>query len=97
MSKSILILDTPRSCGDCRFCDYIEPIKSSICTADPTRMFKMKVEGAIYSILVDERCPLRSLPAKTGQSASCKDIAEACRLGWDMCIDTITGDADADN
>ena len=36
--------------------------------------------------------PLRPLPAKTGQSASCKDIAEACRLGWDMCIDAITGE-----
>ena len=38
--------------------------------------------------------PLRPLPAKTGQSASCKDIAEACRLGWDMCIDTITGETE---
>ena len=38
--------------------------------------------------------PLRPLPAKTGQSAFCKDIAEACRLGWDMCIDTITGETE---
>lgn len=73
MNKSILVVDTPKSCADCRFCDYIEPIKSSICTADPTNMFKMKVEGAIYSILVNERCPLRPLPSKMGELIRCKD------------------------
>ena len=44
--------------------------------------------------IMTEECKLRPLPAKTGQSAFCKDIAEACRLGWDMCIDTITGETE---
>ena len=89
MSKSILILDTPKSCGDCRFCDYIEPIKHSICTADPARMFKMNVEGAIYSILVDERCPLRPLPKK-----KTVDVDVISDLGWNDCIDEITGETE---
>lgn len=100
MSKSILIVDTPKSCGDCRFCDYIEPIKSSICTADPAKMFKMRDEGAIYSIL-DERCPLRPLPQKKvpyfDPNANTYDEEKERSImneidGYNRCIDEIVGE-----
>lgn len=95
MNKSILIIETPKSCGDCRFCDYIEPIKSSICTANPSHMFKMNDEGAIYSILVDDRCPLRPLPKKKIATSNGKiETSFEYAHGFNDCVRAITGETE---
>ena len=87
--KAVLIIDMPDGVS----LDEWSAVKV---TVDRVRIPK---EEMLKGVQFDESktfkfVPLRPLPAKTGQSASCKDIAEACRLGWDMCIDTITGETE---
>lgn len=59
--KAILVIDMPESCGDCRFCDYNDSIKTSFCTADPSHMFSMQEEGGVYTINRNKQCPLKPL------------------------------------
>ena len=37
---------------------------------------------------------LRQFPKKTGQEPFCRDIADAVRLGWDKCLEEITGETE---
>ena len=87
--KSILVLDTPYSCADCRFCEYIDSVKSSVCTADPLHMFKMNEEGGVYTMRRDFSCPLKSLPQKKEpmDAIQYNGLAEEYRKeGWNECL-----------
>ncbi len=64
--KAILIIDMPESCGDCRFCDYNESIKTSFCTADTSHMFSMQEEGGVYTMKKNKQCPLKPLLPEPG-------------------------------
>ena len=88
--KAVLVIDEmPTECIECQFCRILADDKP---TETHCLLTAKRNEDGVNTRA--EWCPLRPLPAKTGQSTFCKDIAEACRLGWDMCIDTITGETE---
>lgn len=81
MSKAVLIMDMPGCCYDC-------PI--TVCDAD-----NMSTERR------SKNCPLRELPEKKPErvlkklgktTATTRFEASDLNIGWNACLDAITGD-----
>jgi hypothetical protein len=56
VSKSMLIIDTPKSCELCNFCGYAGE-KDRVCLASPTNQI---LEDGYYTIIPDW-CPLKEV------------------------------------
>ena len=80
MSKAVLVIDTPNNCSECPCCDGIE------CG----NKYKGYVDGHLeWNSGRPSWCPLRPLPIKYGA-----DIDEPYALGYNACIDAITGETE---
>lgn len=103
MSKSVLVIDTPENCVDCIFCqEYgIGSRKYAYCYAtNGDSENDMKLIDCMYGYRQSKPdwCPLKPLPEKmkvTGIYNYVHLEAEGkpsrYRLGWNDCIDAITG------
>ncbi len=89
MSKAVLVMDMPEKCDGCIL--HSTMIRKQICNAEIKRT---ENEGE-----KPDWCPLRELPEKkpirkddelSGLSVGLV-ILEAASLGWNDCIDAITG------
>ena len=87
MSKSIIVIDTPTRCGECRFARLYNTILSRdliMCTAVKNDLFVWRDDKPKW-------CPLRPLPQKV-HTVNINGIE--CGLGWNTCIDEITGETE---
>lgn len=95
MSKSVLVIDTPECCAECRFVRW--PVKGDgDCFALPDESKKKVPEINLYENLGRPSwCPLKSLPEKFKWKKEMTYWSGA-RDGWNACIDEITGGEDND-
>ena len=82
MSKSVLVLETPKNCGTCK---YHEKGYVDYCLIENTKL------DDVYS--KPDWCPLRLLPEKLKQQKEMTYWTGAVD-GWNQCIDEITGGVD---
>ena len=98
MSKSVLVIDTPENCIDCRFCYELDEGVEACCSIsdddkDTSLMKKIDCEYG-YCQGKPDWCPLKPLPEKKeyivpiDNAESQKDIIA---VGWNACINAITG------
>ena len=87
MSKSILVIDTPKNCAECKLM-FLQGIGESICNA---------VDWEERPSL----CPLRPLPKKkTEEEEMAKDpfnedlFYDEYIWGWNACLDEILGETE---
>ena len=83
MSKSILVIDTPTRCGECRFARFYNTILSRdliMCTAVKNDLFVWRDDKPKW-------CPLRPLPNKWHDTSF---IAK----GYNACLDEIEGETE---
>ena len=94
MSKSILIIDTPKNCPDCQL------MADGWCYGIPSRE---EVQGKIKYLKRPSWCPLKDLPQKrnTGklQGFGNFEIIWTDRIvhqneGWNACLDEILGETE---
>ena len=77
MSKSLMIIDTPKSCEECKMC--VNVLGKHYCVAKGTNIAKGEKDCS---------CPLVAVPVKLSMENT-KSIA--CIEGWNACIDRIMG------
>lgn len=80
MSKSVLVVDTPEDCGKCKF------ISEFWCRA-------MGGRRVPNNDVIPDWCPLKPLPEKFDNEKDRKlgDFEPLFKIGWNSCIDAITG------
>ena len=81
-SKSILVIDTPNNCAECKLM-YLQGIGESICNAvDWERR--------------PSWCPLRPMPSRKNNNESemvgCLQMDIGYTLGWNECLEEIAGE-----
>ena len=85
MSKSVLVTDTPENCGKCKF------ISEFWCRA-------MNGRRVPNNDVIPDWCPLKPLPEKmkvtglyNGEYFKAGGKPPSYKIGWNSCIDAITG------
>lgn len=104
MSKSVLVIDTPENCLDCRFCYESDEGVEACCSIsdddkDASLMKKIDCEYG-YCQGKPDWCPLKPLPEKKSTTAPVSNYEVQKNLfaaGWNNCIDKITGGGDSDD
>lgn len=100
MSKSVLVIDTPKNCYECPFgteycgnLEYEGCCELAECLDCDTRL----IAEEYYDYESESRpdwCPLKPLPEKFDNEKDRKlgDFEPLFKIGWDVCIDEITGE-----
>lgn len=85
MSKAILVLNMPKSCGECKLhndsYDYHECIVTGETQGYKFNTFKNKMG----------KCPLKEVPEKEYADTGIVEVDEFAG-GWNACIDEILGE-----
>lgn len=102
MSKSVLVIDTPENCVDCIFCQEFNTRSReyAYCYAvNGDSENDMKLINCVYGYRQSKPdwCPLNPLPEKikvTGlyNGEYFKAKPPSYKIGWNNCIDAITGE-----
>lgn len=93
--KSVLVIDTPENCLDCRFCyELNEGVKACCSISDDDKdtnlMKKIDCEHG-YCQDKPDWCPLMDLPEKDNGDYPVNTSDAGFAEGWNQCIDEITG------
>ena len=95
MSKAILIIDMPRSCGRCEFCLEITE-NHHVCqqvSDDNERCKRLDYDVEFYQYEKPEWCPLRELPEKKERLVVTDDYdggySHGFTHGYNACLDEI--------
>ena len=85
MSKSILVIDTPETCFDCRFCRELHEGMEACCeiSDEPDDIELCRMIEADYCQEKPAWCPLRDLPEKY------YPVSMNFESGFNACIDEI--------
>ena len=89
MTKAILVMDMPNSCGKCKFLYEFQGIKKC-------QLMNVLNNGAsrlsqnTFTEKRHEKCPLRELPKKANHPAYCDN--GRFDKGWNACLDEILKD-----
>lgn len=99
MSKSILVVNTPKTCVDCIFCQEYRTKSREYAYCYVTNGDSendMKPIDCIYGYRQSKPdwCPLKPLPEKIGIAL---DELNSYTDGWNACIDAIVGGGDFDD
>lgn len=89
MNKSVLVIDTPKTCMRCPFGLIIGGYFFCAITIDKDGVFK-QIRDDLYGIKKQDWCPLKPLPEKITRVAV-TDHWNSIKAGWNNCIDAITG------
>lgn len=84
MSKSVLVIDTPKDCGKCKF------ISNFWCRA-------MHCRRVPNNDVIPGWCPLKPLPEKKSTTAPVSNYEVQKNLfatGWNACLREITGEVE---
>lgn len=90
MSKSVLVVDTPKDCANCLFSEFTDKddfdCETMFCNA---KKFK---QGEIAKCNeIPEWCPLRPLPERKRTTSLDSLLVQARIYGYNDCIDDIFG------
>lgn len=88
MSKSVLVINTPERCIDCEIGQNYSNIIET-CVSCPIAG-KSALDGEAESI--HDWCPLKLLPEKDTKNHFPDEFEDGYAIGWNACIDEITGD-----
>lgn len=94
MSKSALVIDTPKTCMRCPFGLFIGDYIFCVITIDKDGAAR-QIRNDLYGIKRQNWCPLKPLPERKeyiipiDNVESQKDIIA---VGWNACINEITGE-----
>ena len=90
MSKSVLVIDTPKTCMRCPFGLIFGDYFFCAITIDKDGAVK-QIRDDLYGVKKQDWCPLKPLPEKmTGVAQT--DHWNSIKEGWNGCIDEITGE-----
>lgn len=78
MEKSILVMDTPKNCKECKFSEY----QGIVCRA-------IGLNKSHSDLGKPDWCPLQDAPEKDDGKGYLDDDAEAYCKGWNACVDKI--------
>ena len=81
MNKSLMIIDTPKNCEECKLC--VNVLGKYYCAAKGTNIAKGEKDCS---------CPLVAVPKKMNVERVTPQRMEYAR-GWNDCIDRIMGDS----
>ena len=92
MSKSVLVIDTPENCLDCKFCYELDEGVEACCSIsdddkDTSLMKKINYEYG-YCQGKPDWCPLKELPNKKNWG----EIFNGNVKGWNDCLKEIIGE-----
>ena len=95
MSKSVLVIDTPENCLDCRFCYELDEGVEACCSIsdddkDASLMKKIDCEYG-YCQGKPDWCPLKPLPEEKEEECWRSKLSLAWIRGWNTCISKIAG------
>lgn len=95
MSKSVLVIDTPENCLDCRFCYELDEGVEACCSIsdddkDASLMKKIDCEYG-YCQGKPNWCPLKPLPEKSTTENDMTDYQCGMVDGRNQCINEIIG------
>lgn len=98
MSKSVLVIDTPKNCYDCPFgTEYCGNLEYEGCCelAECLDSDMRLITEEHYNYESESRpdwCPLKPLPEKFDNEKDRKlgDFEPLFKIGWNACIDEIT-------
>lgn len=95
MRKSVLVMNTPKNCLDCRFCYELDEGVEACCSISDDD------EGAILMKKIDcehgycqgkpDWCPLKPLPEEKEEECWRSKLSLAWIRGWNTCISKIKG------
>lgn len=88
MSKSVLVIDTPENCHSCHLCGF----------AIDLQYCKETLKEIMNTSIKPDWCPLKPLPEKmkvtelyNGEYFKAGGKPPSYKIGWNDCIDEITG------
>ena len=98
MSKSVLVMDTPKMCMGCPFAWPVDDY-SFVCIIAYDEDGDCKaISDDSYGKKVEDWCPLKPLPEKmkvtgiyNGEYFKAGGKPPSYKIGWNGCIDEITG------
>ena len=93
MSKSVLVIDTPRTCMRCPFGLIIGDYFFCIITIDKDGAAR-QIRDDLYGVKKQDWCPLKPLPEKKEYIVPIDNVEsqkDIIAVGWNACIDEITG------
>jgi hypothetical protein len=89
MNKSVLVMDTPRTCMRCPFGLISGDYFFCIITIDKDGAAR-QIRDDLYGVKKQDWCPLKPLPEKMTEVAQ-TDHWDSIKAGWNACINKITG------
>ena len=101
MSKSVLVMNAPENCLDCRFCYESDEGVEACCSIsdddeDAILMKKIDCEHG-YCQGKPDWCPLKPLPEKSTAENDMTDYQCGMVDGRNQCINEITGGGNSDD
>ena len=86
MSKSVLVIDTPENCRSC----YLQGFMLNL------QYCRGKLKDIKDTSVKPDWCPLKPLPEKfdNEKDRNLGDFEPLFKIGWNACIDEITGGMD---
>lgn len=95
MRKSVLVMNTPENCLDCRFCYELDEGAEACCSIsdddkDVSLMKKIDCEYG-YCQGKPDWCPLKPLPEEKEEKYWRSKLSLAWIRGWNTCISKIKG------
>lgn len=91
MSKSVLVMDTPKTCMRCPFGLIVGDYFFCAITIDKDGAAK-QIRGALYGVKKQDWCPLMDLPEKDNFDDPYDEYYTGYRDGWNRCLEGIVGE-----
>lgn len=95
MAKAVLVMDMPKSCGECPFCRGLNECKVKKYLVRDRLFTIFTVDAQIMEGGKPSWCPLRELPEKANHPAYCDN--GRFDKGWNACLDMILENALSDS
>lgn len=93
MSKAVLIMNMPESCGECPFCRGLNECKVKKYLVRDRLFTIFTVDAQIMEGGKPSWCPLRELPERETEMTDADDLGNnyvrGTMDGWNNCLDTM--------
>lgn len=93
MSKSVLVIDTPRTCMRCPFGLIIGDYFFCVITIYKDGAAR-QIRDDLYGVKKPDWCPLKPLPEKDDWDDQYDEYYTGYANGWNRCLSKITGEYD---